>query len=116
MGEIIVADDENKVRNVVANLFEEHKVNIAASWTELLDILDSGKKFDLIITDIVMPGYKEIAVKGIVDVMKKYDTPVIFISGYEEQKLANLPSNMRFIKKPFSIRLMKTYGEKMMGL
>ena len=115
MSEILVADDENKIRNVLVNLFEEHKVTIASSWDELLAILKTGKKFNLIITDIVMPGYKEIASQGIVDVLKAYNTPVIFISGYDEKALTSLPPNMKFIKKPFSVKLMKVYGEKMLN-
>ncbi|MHC4870815.1 MAG: response regulator [Planctomycetota bacterium] len=115
MGKVLIADDENKIRNIVMNIFDSHKVTTVKSWVEELEILEEGEKFDLIITDIVMPGYKEIAKMNVVEIMKKYNTPVIFISGYEEKIINNLPENMKFIKKPFSLQLLKMHGERLMG-
>lgn len=115
MKNILVADDEAKIRNIILNLFDEYKVTSVSSWIEEIELLEGDNKFDLIITDIVMPGYKEMAKMNIVKIMQKYLTPVIFISGYEEKIINNLPANMKFIKKPFSLKLLEMHSERLMG-
>ncbi len=115
MNKILIADDENKIRNIIVNIFDNCHVTGVGSWFESIKLLEEGEKFDLIITDIIMPGYKEIAQYDIVDAIRKYEAPVIFISGYDEKALKNLPENMKFVKKPFSMRLIKAYGERLMA-
>ncbi|TAN45612.1 MAG: sigma-54-dependent Fis family transcriptional regulator [Nitrospirae bacterium] len=79
---ILVAEDEEiTLENVVETLTEEgHKVSGTKDGLEALDLLDRHK-FDLLITDIKMPGMDGIAL--LEAVKEKYpETEVVLITGF----------------------------------
>lgn len=55
---ILVVDDEEPVRRIVASLLGRsgHAVTTAASAMEALRLLDENRGFDLLLSDIMMPG------------------------------------------------------------
>ena len=80
---ILVADDEETIAELVANLLskEGHHVDRALSGAEALELLSSAK-YDLIVSDVRMPGlggkelYRLLADKG-----RNMQERVIFITG-----------------------------------
>lgn len=82
---ILVVDDEVALTELTAEILqaEGHQVETAFKASEALDALKE-KKFDVIISDVVMPGMNgfELANK----VKKEYpDIKIILVSGYNDQ-------------------------------
>jgi len=79
---ILVVDDDDFVLNVIQKALDEHPEYDAVCVNDVDNALInlSDKKFDLIITDIVMPGKDGIE---FINLVRKTDqeTPVIVISG-----------------------------------
>lgn len=114
MANILIVDDERRIRDSLKPLFKGHHVEVAETWPQLITLIKESI-FHLTITDIVMPGYKEIATQGILKVFEHHLYPVIFISGYSEQALTDLPPHMKFIAKPFSMSVMKMHVDRLLA-
>lgn len=103
---VLIADDEEAVRIFVARALQHYgyEVVTAEDGLQALEALAAGP-FDLLVTDIVMPGLDgiELALK----VSKDYpDTTILMMTGYaaEKQRAYGLESLIhRVISKPFSL-------------
>ncbi|SHG30398.1 ATP-binding protein [Cognatishimia maritima] len=107
-GTILLVEDETPVRAFAARALQlkGFQVTQAASGEVALAIVQSGdKQFDLIVSDVAMPGLD--GPTWAEDAMRTIPTlPVIFMSGYAEEKLGALPdalSHAVFLPKPFSL-------------
>ncbi len=107
MARILVAEDEVAVREFVrrALLHQGHDVTTAADGIEALALLNGGD-FELLITDIVMPGMDGIALA--LKVAKECPaTAILMMTGYaaERQRAHNLDALIhQVLAKPFSLR------------
>ena len=54
-GKLLIIDDEPAVLNVLARILRNHDVRAVADAQAALDLLDAGERFDLILTDLMMP-------------------------------------------------------------
>ena len=104
---ILLAEDEVSLRHLTARMLEKHgyKVVAAESATEALRIvLENGRTFDLLLTDLIMPELsggtlaKEVTklVPGI---------RVLYMSGYSDEVVTrngSLEAGAPFLEKPFS--------------
>jgi len=108
---ILIVDDEELIIKTLYKLLErEHfEVLVATSGQDALALVEE-ENFDLIITDIRMPGINGVeTIKGIHDILqakKLKKAPVIFITGYadeniERQAKALMPID--YIYKPFDM-------------
>jgi len=107
MAKVLIAEDEAGVREFVARALQlaGHQVTTADDGLTALEALD-GNSFDLLLTDIVMPG-----MDGIALALKVADTwpqtRILLMSGYaaERQRAHNLEALVhRVVAKPFSLR------------
>ena len=105
---ILVVDDEAPIREFVAralNHMDGYHVETAEDGLEALDVL-ARSPFDLLITDIVMPGLDgiELALK----VAKDYpDMIILMMTGYatEKQRTYGLDHLIhKVVTKPFSLK------------
>lgn len=86
---ILLADDHDLVRDAVALLlqrdFSNPEINLAASLDDVLQYLKSDIEYDLIITDLFMPGMTGIS--SIEEILKlAHSTPVVIMSGHINRK------------------------------
>ncbi len=87
MAFVLVVDDEATVRETICDLFAgEHFCQAAESAEEALTWLQA-ERFDLVLTDISMPGMSGIELLGQLR-QSQPDTPVIVISGIDDQEYA----------------------------
>ena len=106
MAAILVAEDDNAVREIVTRALERdgHDVTAVADGMAALDAL-AGTRFDLLLSDIVMPELDGIALA--LKVTKDYpDVAVLLMSGYaaERQRAHNLDVLIHeVIPKPFTL-------------
>jgi len=81
---ILLADDHDLVKDAIALLlkrdFDDPEIDLASDLTGLLSFLDKENNYDLILTDLFMPGMQ--GIESIGDVIKKSnDSPVVLMSG-----------------------------------
>ncbi len=107
MARILVAEDERAVREFVRRALEHrgHRVTLAEDGLAALAALGEGE-FDLLLTDIVMPGMDGIAL-ALKAARERPQLRILLMSGYaaERQRAHNLDALIhRVIPKPFSLR------------
>ncbi len=106
-GRILIVEDEDMVRAVAerALVRQGYQVETACDGEEALEILSKSRKFDLIVSDVVMPN-----MDGPTMARKVRDTygdiRILFMSGYAEEQLRKSINidNMFFLPKPFSVQ------------
>jgi two-component system cell cycle sensor histidine kinase/response regulator CckA len=107
-GNILFVEDEDSVRVIAAKTLRKRGYNVieACDGEEAYEILQDGEEsFDLMISDVVMPGMDGPTL------LKKArtelgDARIVFISGYAEEEFSELLSeepDVTFLPKPFSL-------------
>ena len=107
-GTILFVEDEDSVRVIAAKTLRKrgYKVIEACDGDEAYEILEEGEDvFDLMISDVVMPGMDGPAL------LKKGrsflgDARIVFISGYAKEEFSELLSeepDVTFLPKPFTL-------------
>ncbi len=107
-GNILFVEDEDSVRVIAAKTLRKRGYNVveACDGEEAFEILeDTETPFDLMISDVVMPGMDGPTL------LKKGrsmlgDARIVFISGYAEEEFSELLSeepDVTFLPKPFSL-------------
>ncbi len=105
-GRILLVEDEDMVRAVAERALSRagHEIVACPGGEEGLAAISEGAHFDLVVSDVVMPGMDGPAmVRAIRE--QRPDIPVLFMSGYAEEALRkdiDIP-DMHFIPKPFSV-------------
>jgi DNA-binding NtrC family response regulator len=102
---ILVVDDEAVVREGVRRILEgdQYSVESCASGRAALDLLQ-GKDFNMVITDLKMPGMSGLEVLKAIKILQP-EIPVIIITGYSTVDTAvDAMKNgaIDYIAKPFS--------------
>jgi DNA-binding response OmpR family regulator len=105
MASILVVDDEESIRNLITEaLSDRHQCDRAQTVEEALDHLKAGS-YDVVITDISMPGMSGLELLG--HIRRTHpDTPVIVMSGIADEAHAMGLIKMGaffYLMKPFMI-------------
>lgn len=105
MAAILIVDDDDSVRDVLYDLFsEEHLVHAAATAERALSFIDE-QPYDVVLTDISMPGLSGLELLGHLR-QTRPGTPVIVISGIGDRTHAEGLTRLgafNFILKPFHL-------------
>ena len=106
-GNILLVEDEDMVRAVAERALVRSGYSVTACSDGELGLAEirKGGEFDLIVSDVVMPGMDGPAMARAIRELKP-DIPVLFMSGYAEEQLRkdiDIP-NMHFMPKPFSVQ------------
>ena len=103
---VLIVEDEPAVRLMVGRILESngYEVKAVSSGDEALNLDDSELSFDLLLTDVVMPG---ISGPSLADKMTRVNSraKVLFMTGYAEDVAASrglLGSGRELLKKPFT--------------
>lgn len=106
-GRLLLVEDEDMVRAVAERALARagYTVTACSDGEEGLAEVEAGKEFEVIVSDVVMPGMDgPTMARGIRKL--RPEVPVLFMSGYAEEHLRqeiDIP-NMHFIGKPFSVQ------------
>jgi YesN/AraC family two-component response regulator len=106
---ILIVDDEQVMREFLSDVLEEFDIVKASDGEEAIRFIGE-KEFDLIITDMKMPG---ISGEEVVEFAKKNcpEVGIIVISGYSS--LASVSKTLdygvnAFLSKPFTIKQLRS--------
>jgi len=105
---ILLVEDDPEIRRMVVQLLQsaEYQISEAESAEEALALFNSEpEKFDLLFSDIVMPGQNGVELADVIR-QKKPALPVLLYSGYmnPRERWGNFDSKgYRFLQKPFTI-------------
>lgn len=119
-GRILLVEDEDGVRGIAATLLRSrgYEVEEAFDGDDAMAVLeDNSGEFDLIISDVVMPGMDG---PTLIKEAKAHlgNARVIFISGYAERDIAQQLDDDRevsFLPKPFTVRQLAERVKKELG-
>lgn len=105
-GHILLVEDEDMVRAVAERALtrQGYTVETASDGEEGLNHLAGEDKFDMIVSDVVMPNMDGPAMAK--QIRAQYpDMPILFMSGYAEEQLRKSIDldNVAFLPKPFSV-------------
>ena len=106
-GRVLLVEDEDMVRAVAERALVRagFAVTTAADGEEGLARVANGGEFDLVVSDVVMPGMDGPAMARSIRTVRP-DLPFLFISGYAEAQLREEidMDNVHFLAKPFSVQ------------
>lgn len=110
MARILIADDEENIRDVVQYALERdgHQVEAVENGREALDRIDAGG-IDLVVLDVLMPELDGLSLCRIL--REQGDIPIIFLSsrGEEADRIVGLElGGDDYVTKPFSPRELAT--------
>lgn len=99
---VLIVDDDPLVRETLGLIFEDlgWRVRNASSGSEARSVLLGGQKFDLLLTDIRMPG--ELNGWALAEEVRRGhpDLPIIYCSGYSTEPV-RLVERSAYVPKPF---------------
>ncbi|WBY16029.1 response regulator [Erythrobacteraceae bacterium WH01K] len=117
-GRVLLVEDEDMVRAVAERALARAGFDVTpcSDGEEGLAAFANNDPFDLVISDVVMPGMDgPTMAKGIRRVSP--DLPILFMSGYAEEQLRkdiDVP-DMHFISKPFSVQQISQKAGEIIG-
>jgi len=114
-GRILLVEDEDPVRMVAERALtrQGYEVTCASDGEEGLEYVRLGRKYDLVVSDVVMPTMDGPAMAREIRKLAP-ELPVLFMSGYAEEQLREQIDieRMHFMPKPFSVQqLSEQVGE-----
>jgi signal transduction histidine kinase/CheY-like chemotaxis protein len=103
---VLVVEDDAVVRNIAVNYMQdqESQISEAADGLEAIDILEGGDPFDLVISDVIMPG--GMSGLDLRDLIAKRwpDCKVLLMTGYSADEFSRRDvdwDGIKMIRKPF---------------
>ena len=104
---VLLVEDETLVRELVAEVLSDAGYQVAQAGTgdEAAALIEAPDGFDLVLTDIAMPGRLDgVAVARRARVLRA-SVPVVFVSGRsdEQTRTRHLGQPCLFIPKPFCL-------------
>ena len=108
MTRVLIADDDNVVRDVVRRYLERDglDVSVASDGNQALKVLGS-EQIDVAVLDVMMPGPDGLALCRVLRERDGYAIPVILLTalGEEDDRIAGLEAGADdYVVKPFSPR------------
>jgi two-component system cell cycle sensor histidine kinase/response regulator CckA len=105
MAAVLVVDDEPGIRAIERRVLESHGYHVvdASGGAEALDLLDSGRDFDLVIADLDMPEIRGEEMVRRIRVTRP-GVKVLYVSGQVDTLLDARPleDTEAFLEKPFT--------------
>jgi CheY-like chemotaxis protein len=102
---ILVVEDEEAVRRAAKRILagKGYTVLEAGSGTEAMEVIDSNRGIDLLLTDLIMPG---MGGRELVRVLRERNRSIatLYMSGYTKDAVmrAELDPDIMVLEKPFS--------------
>jgi len=103
---ILIVEDEDDIRKVTIAILDGqgYKVSEAANGKEALSLLQNGETFDLLFTDVILPGgMNGVEIAEAAKILQP-EICILYATGYAEDAIAHggeLKPGVTLLKKPF---------------
>jgi signal transduction histidine kinase len=106
---VLLAEDDEMVRTHVTRMLRDlgYSVIVASSGPEALGIVESGVAFDVLLTDVIMPGGMNGRELADAAAAHRPNLKVLFMSGYAESAIVHhgrLDPGVQLLHKPYRRR------------
>jgi signal transduction histidine kinase/ActR/RegA family two-component response regulator len=110
---VLVAEDDEMMRGHVTRILRDlgYNVIVSSNGPEALAIIDSGVAFDVLLTDIVMPGGMSGRALADAAARRRPGLKVLYMSGYSENAIIHhgrLDPGVHLLRKPYRRRELAT--------
>jgi CheY-like chemotaxis protein len=118
-GTILLVDDDEAVREMVAEILETagYRVLATGSPAETMALVQGSAPIDAVVTDVIMPGENGLALAARVSAIRP-GLKFLFMSGYPREAAIHgrpLPAGVPFLQKPYTIEALLHELRQMLG-
>jgi len=116
-GAMLLVEDDDEVAHVVSGLLGElgWTVRRVSGAAQALDVLDEPAGFDLVLSDMIMPGEMG-GLQLAREIGQRYPwLPVLLTTGYSDAAAAATAEGMRLLVKPYDSRALAQALEEVRG-
>ena len=113
---ILIAEDQMASREALINLFTKHGYHVEAvtNGADLLTIA-TDKKFDVVITDLIMPDLNGVSATDIMN-LHGNKTPVIALTGLSQEDISFAQEKFsKIFHKPINLTELFNYVESLLS-
>jgi len=104
-GRVLMVEDDDHVATMVSEMLQQlgYRTERAANARAALALLEAGRRFDLVFSDMVMPG--EMDGRALAQEIRRREPalPVLLTTGYSEAAAAASADGLRLLLKPYRI-------------
>jgi len=105
---VLLVEDEGIIRMVTATFLRDEGFDVTEAWNgvEAAELLDGAGVFDVLFTDVRMPGTLDGIDLAVRARLRNSTLPVLIVSGYAAQlvsRLGTLSPPAVFIGKPYDL-------------
>lgn len=103
-GRLLYVEDNVQIAEITCLMMEDMGLEIvqAASAEEALRLAGEGDlKFDMVLTDVVMPGLSGVQLARRLN-RRWPDLPIVLVSGFSEELAAGYGAQYELLRKPFT--------------
>jgi CheY-like chemotaxis protein len=118
---VLVADDEPHVRRILVTLLEARslEVEIAVNGTSAMELLESDRRYDVVLLDLMMPGASGLEVlERLRQLDHRRDLSVVILTAKgqetDRQRAFTLGAD-DFVTKPFSPKKLLALIDTLLG-
>jgi len=110
-GRVLVVEDQDDVRDLAVHMISDlgYEVEAAANGAEAITLVQSGRRYDLVVSDVVMPGMSGPAM---VTYLRRLlgDVAAVYVSGYASEAALERggDEDLVIVHKPFTIEALAT--------
>ncbi|HYF53789.1 MAG TPA: PAS domain S-box protein [Salinarimonas sp.] len=100
---VLMVEDNREVGEFSTQLVQDlgYETTWAANAAEALALLDAGQRFDVVFSDVVMPGIDGVELGG--EIRRRFPSlPVVLTSGYSHVLAEEGPHGFELLHKPYS--------------
>ncbi|MDB5470226.1 MAG: integral rane sensor hybrid histidine kinase [Caulobacter sp.] len=104
-GRVLIVEDDEGVATFVCQMFEElgWRVRRAPTAGSALDLIDADEPFDLVFSDMVMPGEMDgVGLARRIAALRP-DLPILLTTGYSEAAITAADEGLRLLAKPYRL-------------
>ena len=108
MHRVLIIDDEDNIINLLQEYFSQlgYSVMSAKDGKDGIELFNGDPDFDLIITDITLPGMDGNAVAQCIRNSQRPEVPIVAMSGYNDKADSDLFDFT--LAKPFNLKELMT--------
>jgi len=115
MRDLLIIDDEDNIIGLLQEYFSQlgYRVMSAKDGKEGIELFNSDANFDLVITDITLPGIDGNAVAKCIKNSQRPEVPIVAMSGYNDKADGELFDFT--LEKPFNLKELMTVVKAIEG-